>query len=88
MIYAIFGFLIAFGLFVVIPVVAIVSDSKRKSSKDMANAQVDYELINRLKDLESTVANQQKQIADLKELVHINILKMEDATTIQQHIDL
>lgn len=80
------AFILAFGLLVVVPIVAIVAENRRKNPPALPPAQVDPELQRRLARMEAIVAAQQKQIEELKEIVHVNILKMEDLSGLQQRV--
>jgi hypothetical protein len=80
-----FVFLILFGLFVVVPIVAILSENRRKASP-RAPAGDSVELKLRLEKMEAIIAAQNKQIEELKELVHVNILKAEDLAGLQQRL--
>lgn len=82
----IMGFVIGFGLLVVVPVVAIVSESKRKAGAAAPPEKGSSDLQRRVGRMEAIVAAQQKQIEDLKEQLHVNILKAEDISGLQQRI--
>lgn len=79
------GFILALGLFVLVPIVAIVTENKRKHPPGPPD-RVSPDLQRRMQRMEAIVAAQQKQIEDLKELVHVNIIKMEDLGGLQQRI--
>ena len=82
----IMGFVLAFGLLIVVPLVAIITENARKRPLPPPPTQVSPELQRRLERMEAIVAAQQKQIEDLKELVHVNIIKLEDFGGLQQRI--
>jgi len=76
------GFILAFGLFVIVPIVAITTENKRKNAPPLPSGD-SPEVRRRLERMEAIVAAQQKQIEGLKELLHVNILKMEDMGGLQ-----
>ena len=80
------GFMVAFGLLVVVPIVAIITENAKKRPALPPPDRVSPDLQRRLERMEAIVAAQQKQIEDLKELVHVNILKMEDVSGLQQRV--
>jgi hypothetical protein len=82
-----FGFLIGFGLLVVVPVVAIISENRAKmlahKSKETAP---DVQSLARIDRLENLVVQQQKQIESLREELHTNILALDDARKLTERV--
>lgn len=70
------GFIAFIGLFVVLPVVALLSDRSRRVSNGQGG--LEAEPWRRLAELESKISQQQEQIEALRRLVAINILKQDD----------
>lgn len=78
------GFIAFIGLFVVVPIVAILSERGRKAPNPPR--EIDSDSKQRIADLETVIKQQQTQIEELKELLTINILKKDDEETFQQRL--
>ncbi len=82
-----FGFLIGFGLLVVVPVVAIISENRAKMMEHKSKeATPDAKSLSRIDRLENLVVQQQKQIEGLKEELHTNILALDDARKLSERV--
>ena len=79
-------FLTAFGLLVVVPITAIVMGNRQSGTKK--TDQLAEKLMKQLSEVNDRLDNQQKQIDDLKELLHVNILKREDEETFRNRLNL
>lgn len=77
------GFLAFIGLFVVVPVVAILSERTRRAP----SSAFDDEQKRRLAELETALKQQQEQIQELKRLLTINILKHDDEESLHRRLD-
>jgi vacuolar-type H+-ATPase subunit I/STV1 len=78
------GFIAFIGLFVVVPVVAILSERGRRQpipQRDLESSDKQ-----RISELEATIKQQQAQIQELKDLLTINILKKDDEESFQQRL--
>jgi len=78
------GFIAFIGLFVVVPVVAILSERGRKYPP--RPSELDSSAKQRIAELEATIKQQQSQIQELKDLLTINILKKDDEESFQQRL--
>lgn len=78
------GFIAFIGLFVVVPIVAILSERGKRAASP--SPQLDSDSKSRIADLESVIKQQQTQIQELKDLLNINILKKDDEEAFQQRL--
>ncbi len=78
------GFIAFIGLFVVVPIVAILSERGKRAASPPP--QLDSDSKSRIADLESVIKQQQTQIQELKDLLNINILKKDDEEAFQQRL--
>lgn len=75
------------GMLVVLPIVAVLSEHRQHLAR--INAEKDKDkgaLASTVKTLEAQIVAQQEQICELKELLEVNILKMDDVSGLQQRV--
>jgi len=78
------GFIAFIGLFVVVPIVAMLSERGRRAPSQPLELHSSEK--QRIADLESVIKQQQAQIQEMKELLNINILKKDDEESFQQRL--
>ncbi len=79
---------LGFGMLVLIPLVAIITEYKAKVAglQRRGDSEETQKLIERVDRLQALVVQQQTQIEQLRDLVHESVLKIDDATEVQQRI--
>ncbi len=78
-------FAVCFGLFVLVPITAILAENVKKGGGSSGRRDRGV-LEDRIGKLEGELAAQRHQMEELKELVHVNIIKMEDQRELHQRL--
>lgn len=79
------GALTLFGMLVVVPIVAILSEARSKGGRGARGREVEA-LQERVRSLEARSADQERRLAELKEILEVNVMSLEERRTLEQRL--
>ncbi|MCX7798737.1 MAG: hypothetical protein N2109_00155 [Fimbriimonadales bacterium] len=79
------GGLILFGMLVVLPIVAVVLEYRSKGA-NLRGTKGSADVRTRLQALEQRVAAQEARIAELKEMLEVNVLSIEERRALERRL--
>lgn len=79
------GALTLFGMLVVVPIVAILSEARSKGGRGARGREVEA-LQERVRSLEARSADQERRLAELKEILEVNVMSLEERRTLKQRL--
>ncbi|MFN3683625.1 MAG: hypothetical protein ACK41F_06775 [Fimbriimonadaceae bacterium] len=79
------GGLTLLGLLVVVPIVAILSEARAKGGRGAQGREVEA-LQERVRSLEARVEDQERRLAELKEVLEVNVLSLEEGRALAQRL--
>ena len=79
------GVLTLFGMLVVVPIVAILSEARSKGGRGARGREVEA-LRERVRSLEARLNDQERRLAELKEILEVNVMSLEDRRALEQRL--
>lgn len=79
------GALTLFGMLVVVPVVAILAEARSKGGRGVRGREVEA-LQERVRSLETRLDDQERRLAELKEILEVNVMTLEDRRALEQRL--
>jgi len=79
------GALTLFGMLVVVPIVAILSEARSKGGRGARGREVEA-LQERVRSLEARLDDQDRRLAELKEILEVNVMSLEERRTLEQRL--
>ena len=79
------GALTLFGMLVVVPIVAILSEARSKGGRGARGREVEA-LQERVRSLEARLDDQERRLAELKEILEVNVMSLEERRTLEQRL--